>query len=85
LLEEMENNKIKNSKRVGNFELPGFFNYPPYFTQFTLCLIPAQLKFFGCVVVAVVGVSIYLVICSRSQMVDSIIFTLQFAAVHSNT
>ena len=64
MLEEMENNKIKNSKRVGNFELPGFFNYPPYFTQFTLCLIPAQLKFFGCVVVAVVGVSIYLVICN---------------------
>ena len=42
-------------------------------------MIPAQLKFFGCVVVAVVGVSIYLVICSRSQMVDSIIlpFSLQ--------
>jgi len=28
----MENNNIKNIKRVGNFELPGFFNYPPYFT-----------------------------------------------------
>lgn len=28
----MENNNIKNIKRVGNFELPCFFNYPPYFT-----------------------------------------------------
>ncbi|KAG2617418.1 hypothetical protein PVAP13_3NG180792 [Panicum virgatum] len=28
----MENNNIKNIKRVGNFELPCFFNCPPYFT-----------------------------------------------------
>ncbi|TVU20470.1 hypothetical protein EJB05_36678, partial [Eragrostis curvula] len=31
-LEKMENNKIKKMKRLGSFELPDFFNYPPYFT-----------------------------------------------------
>ncbi|XP_062181011.1 vacuolar protein sorting-associated protein 25-like isoform X2 [Phragmites australis] len=28
----MENNETKKMKRLGNFELPDFFNYAPYFT-----------------------------------------------------
>jgi len=28
----MENNRIRKMEQLRNFNLPDFFNYPPYFT-----------------------------------------------------